>query len=182
MNNARGQLRTSPIESAGDAGANRQIARQAAAWCRSAAIAARRRIPASSGRPRSRRRISGRRLPIAIRTDNGVPFATQVIHGLSYLHVWWTRLGIVHQRSRPGCPQDNGAHERLHRTLKRQAIKPVRASCAAPQRNFDAFQREYNTARPHERLGQETRHRTTSTHRAPTLSDSRRSRTRATSS
>src|SRR6478672_10191569 len=47
-------------------------------------------------------------LPIAIRTDNGVPFATQAIHGLSYLNVWWMRLGIAHQRSRPGCPQDNG--------------------------------------------------------------------------
>jgi transposase InsO family protein len=95
-------------------------------------------------------------LPVAIRTDNGVPFATQAIHGLSYLNVWWMRLGIVHQRSRPGCPQDNGAHERMHRTLKRQAIKPVRGSCGAQQRNFNAFQREYNTERPHERLGQET--------------------------
>jgi putative transposase len=95
-------------------------------------------------------------LPIAIRTDNGVPFATQAIHGLSYLNVWWMRLGILHQRSRPGCPQDNGAHERMHRTLKRQAIKPVRGSCAAQQRNFDAFRREYNEERPHERLEQQT--------------------------
>lgn len=95
-------------------------------------------------------------LPIALRTDNGVPFATQAIHGLSYLNVWWMRLGIVHQRIRPGCPQENGAHERMHRTLKRQAIKPVRASCIAQQRNFDAFRREYNTERPHERLNQET--------------------------
>jgi transposase InsO family protein len=95
-------------------------------------------------------------LPIAIRTDNGVPFATQAIHGLSYLNVWWMRLGILHQRIRPGCPQENGAHERMHRTLKRQAIKPVRATCTAQQRNFDAFQREYNIERPHERLNQET--------------------------
>jgi transposase InsO family protein len=95
-------------------------------------------------------------LPIAIRTDNGVPFATQAIHGLSYLNVWWMRLGILHQRIRPGCPQENGAHERMHRTLKRQAIKPVRATCAAQQKNFDAFRREYNTERPHERLNQET--------------------------
>lgn len=95
-------------------------------------------------------------LPLAIRTDNGVPFATQALHGLSFLNVWWMRLGIVHQRIRPGCPQENGAHERLHRTLKRQAIKPVRASCTAQQRNFDAFRREYNTERPHERLNQET--------------------------
>ena len=84
-----------------------------------------------------------------------MPFATQAIHGLSYLNVWWLRLGIVHQRIRPGCPQENGAHERVHRTLKRQAIKPVRATCATPQRNFDAFRTEYNTERPHERLGQQ---------------------------
>jgi putative transposase len=95
-------------------------------------------------------------LPLAIRTDNGVPFATQAIHGLSYLNVWWMRLGILHQRSRPGCPQDNGAHERMHRTLKRQAIKPVRASCTAQQRNVNAFRHEYNEERPHERLNQAT--------------------------
>lgn len=95
-------------------------------------------------------------LPLAIRTDNGVPFATQALHGLSYLNVWWMRLGIQHQRIRPGCPQENGAHERMHRTLKRQAIKPVRASCTAQQRNFDAFRHEYNEERPHERLNQET--------------------------
>ncbi len=95
-------------------------------------------------------------LPLAIRTDNGVPFATQAIHGMSYLNVWWMRLGIQHQRIHPGCPQENGAHERMHRMLKRQAIKPVRASCTAQQRNFDAFQHEYNEERPHERLNQET--------------------------
>lgn len=95
-------------------------------------------------------------LPRAIRTDNGVPFATQALHGLSFLNVWWMRLGIVHQRIHPGCPQENGAHERMHRTLKRQAIKPVRQTCLAQQRNFDAFRREYNTERPHEHLGQKT--------------------------
>jgi putative transposase len=95
-------------------------------------------------------------LPIAIRTDNGVPFATQAFHGLSYLNVWWMRLGIIHQRIRPGCPQENGAHERMHRTLKREAIKPVRGNCATQQRNFDAFRHEYNVERPHEYLGQET--------------------------
>jgi putative transposase len=95
-------------------------------------------------------------LPIAIRTDNGIPFATQAVHGLSYLNVWWMRLGILHQRIRPASPQENGAHERMHRTLKRQAIKPVRHTCAAQQRNFDAFRREYNEERPHETLGQET--------------------------
>jgi putative transposase len=95
-------------------------------------------------------------LPRAIRTDNGVPFATQSIHGLSYLNVWWMRLRIAHQRIHPGCPQENGAHERMHRTLKRSAIKPVQRTCGAQQKRFDAFRLEYNTERPHEALGQET--------------------------
>jgi transposase InsO family protein len=95
-------------------------------------------------------------LPRAIRTDNGVPFATQAIHGLSFLNVWWMRLGIQHQRILPGRPDQNGAHERMHRTLKRQAVRPVQRSCAAQQRAFDAFRREYNTERPHEALDQDT--------------------------
>jgi putative transposase len=95
-------------------------------------------------------------LPRAIRTDNGVPFATSALHGLSHLNVWWMRLGIVHQRIHPGQPQENGAHERMHRTMKRRAIKPVQRTCAAQQRQFDAFQLEYNTERPHEALGQAT--------------------------
>jgi putative transposase len=95
-------------------------------------------------------------LPRAIRTDNGVPFATAAIHGLSFLNVYWMQLGIVHQRIHPSSPQENGAHERMHRTLKRQAIKPVRQTCTAQQRNFDAFRREYNDERPHESLGQTT--------------------------
>ena len=95
-------------------------------------------------------------LPIAIRTDNGIPFATQSVHGLSFLNVWWMRLGILHQRIRPASPQENGAHERMHRTLKRQAILPLRKTCTAQQRNFDAFRHEYNEERPHETLGQET--------------------------
>lgn len=95
-------------------------------------------------------------LPGAIRTDNGVPFATQAIHGLSYLNVWWMRFGIAHQRIHPGCPQENGAHERMHRTLKRSAVKPGQRTCGAQQRQFDAFRLEYTTERPHEALGQET--------------------------
>ena len=95
-------------------------------------------------------------LPVAIRTDNGVPFATLAIHGLSYLNVWWMRLGIVHQRIHPGAPQENGAHERMHRTLKRRAVKPVQRTCAGQQRQFDAFRREYNTERPHDALGGDT--------------------------
>ena len=95
-------------------------------------------------------------LPRAIRTDNGVPFATQAIHGLSYLNVWWMRLGIQHQRILPGRPDQNGAHERMHRTLKRQAVRPVKQTCGAQQKVFDSFREEYNTVRPHERLNQET--------------------------
>jgi putative transposase len=78
-------------------------------------------------------------LPDAIRTDNGVPFATTGIHGLSQLNVWWLRLGIQHQRSRPASPQDNGAHERLHKTLKAEAIRPPRATLAPQQGAFNRF-------------------------------------------
>ena len=95
-------------------------------------------------------------LPRAIRSDNGVPFATQAVHGLSFLNVWWLRLGIQHQRIHPGCPQENGAHERMHRTLKRQVTRPVQRTCAAQQRAFDAFRQEYNEVRPHEWLHQDT--------------------------
>jgi putative transposase len=91
-------------------------------------------------------------LPRAIRTDNGVPFATTGIHGLSQLNVWWMRLGIQHQRSRPATPQDNAAHEHMHKTLKAGAIRPPRGSLAAQQRAFNSFRREYNDERPHQYL------------------------------
>lgn len=83
-------------------------------------------------------------------------FATAAIHGLSFLNVYWMQLGIVHQRIRPSSPQENGAHERMHRTLKRQAIKPVRQTCTAQQSNSDAFRHEYDDERPYEALGQRT--------------------------
>jgi putative transposase len=66
------------------------------------------------------------------------------------------RLGIVHQRTHPGQPQEHGAHERMHRSMKRRAIKPVQRTCAAQQQRFDAFRVEYNTERPHEALAMET--------------------------
>jgi transposase InsO family protein len=88
-------------------------------------------------------------LPVAIRTDNGAPFASTGLHGLSTLNVWWMRLGIAHQRIEPGCPQQNGAHERMHRTLKRETARPPRANARQQQRAFDAFRGEYNTDRPH---------------------------------
>ena len=92
-------------------------------------------------------------LPRAIRSDNGVPFATTGIHGLSQLNVWWMRLGIQHQRILPAHPQQNGAHERMHRTLKAGAIRPPRANLEAQQRAFDDFRRLYNEERPHSYLG-----------------------------
>jgi transposase InsO family protein len=95
-------------------------------------------------------------LPSAIRTDNGVPFATTGIHGLSQLNVWWIRLGIQHQRILPAHPQQNGAHERMHRTLKGEAIRPPRASLSVQQRAFNQFSRIYNDERPHEALEGET--------------------------
>jgi putative transposase len=95
-------------------------------------------------------------LPRAIRTDNGVPFATQALHGLSYLNVWWMRLGIQHQRILPGRPDQNGAHERMHRTLKRHVTRPVRRNVTGQQDAFDEFRSEYNTVRPHEWLNQDT--------------------------
>ncbi len=95
-------------------------------------------------------------LPAAIRTDNGVPFASNGLHGLSRLNVWWMRLGIIHQGIHPASPQENGAHERMHRTLKREATRPAAASCRRQQLVFDDFRLRYNEERPHESLGDRT--------------------------
>jgi transposase InsO family protein len=92
-------------------------------------------------------------LPLAIRTDNGVPFASRALGGLSRLSAWWVRLGITPERIEPGCPQQNGRHERMHRTLKRDSVSPPRASLLAQQRAFDRFRTEYNEERPHHALG-----------------------------
>ena len=95
-------------------------------------------------------------LPAAIRTDNGNPFATNAIRGLSKLNVWWIKLGIVHQRISPGQPQQNGRHERMHRTLKAETTRPPDRNQAAQQVRFDAFRAEFNEERPHEALDQKT--------------------------
>ena len=95
-------------------------------------------------------------LPRAIRTDNGVPFAAAGLQGLSALNVWWMQLGITHDRIRPGCPQDNGSHERMHRELKRETTRPPAATRRAQQHRFDAFRHRYNTERPHEGIGDHT--------------------------
>lgn len=93
-------------------------------------------------------------LPDSIRTDNGAPFSSLAPGGLSSLAVWWIRLGIKPERIMPGHPEQNGRHERMHRTLKAEATKPPRTSFAAQQRAFDKFREEYNNVRPHEALGQ----------------------------
>ena len=91
-------------------------------------------------------------LPRAIRTDNGNPFATQALCGLSRLNVWWIKLGICHQRIEPGQPQQNGRHERMHRTLKAETTRPPEQEMTAQQRRFDRFRVEFNQERPHEAL------------------------------
>ena len=92
-------------------------------------------------------------LPRGIRTDNGVPFASaHALYGLSKLSVWWLRLGIQLERSRPAHPQDNGRHERMHLTLKREATKPAARNVLQQQARFDAFVTQYNHERPHEAL------------------------------
>jgi len=93
-------------------------------------------------------------LPTAIHSDNGEPFASQSIGGLSRLAVRFLRLGIRVERSRPGHPQDNAGHERMHRTLKDYATHPPAANLAEQQILLDAFRDEYNNVRPHEALGQ----------------------------
>lgn len=95
-------------------------------------------------------------LPARIRSDNGVPFATIALARLSTLSVWWLRLGILPDLTEPSSPQQNGRHERMHRTLKAEATRPAAATMAAQQRVFDRFRREYNTERPHEALDQAT--------------------------
>lgn len=95
-------------------------------------------------------------LPDAIRSDNGAPFASTGIHGLTRLNTWWLQLGITHQRITPGHPQQNAAHERMHRTLKLRATKPPAANLNLQQRVFNRFRHTYNELRPHEALGDDT--------------------------
>ena len=94
-----------------------------------------------------------RGLPGAIRSDNGVPFASpNGLYGLSKLSVWWLRLGIEIERIKPGRPQQNGRHERMHLTLKKETTRPPGRNSLQQQGRFDAFVREFNTERPHEAL------------------------------
>ena len=92
-------------------------------------------------------------LPTAIRTDNGVPFASPTaLYRLSKLAVWWLRLGIRIERIEPGHPQQNGRHERMHRTLKAEATKPAAPNVLQQQARFDTFVDRYNRERPHQAL------------------------------
>ena len=93
-------------------------------------------------------------LPGAIRTDNGAPFASLAVGGISQLSKWWIQLGIRPERIRPGKPAQNGRHERMHRTLK-DAVLP-HANLHAQQRHYDPFREEYNWQRSHEALGRKT--------------------------
>ncbi len=91
-------------------------------------------------------------LPWFMRSDNGTPFASTGLLGLSKLSVFWMRLGITPERIRPSHPEENGRHERMHRTLKRDTTRPARANLLQQQERFDEFQHEFNHERPHEAL------------------------------
>jgi transposase InsO family protein len=95
-------------------------------------------------------------LPTRIRTDNGVPFATTTLARLSKLSAWWVRLGILPELIEPGRPDQNGRHERMHRTLKAETTRPAAGSLTAQQRRFNTFREEFNQERPHEALDQQT--------------------------
>ena len=103
-----------------------------------------------------RRRFRAYGLPDAIRSDNGTPFASNGIHGLNRLNAWWLQLGMAHQRITPASPQENGAHERMHRELKAKVTKPAAANAKVQQRLFNTLVQTYNHVRPHEALQDET--------------------------
>jgi transposase InsO family protein len=103
--------------------------------------------------PAFQRLFQERGLPRAIRSDNGVPFASpNGLFNLSKLSVWWLRLGISIERIQPGHPQQNGRHERMHLTLKQEATRPAGANILQQQAKFEAFIEEFNQERPHEAL------------------------------
>jgi transposase InsO family protein len=95
-------------------------------------------------------------MPHVIRTDNGVPFASQGVAGLSRLSVTWLRLGITPERIEPAHPEQNGQHERMHRVLKQETTRPAAHNLLGQQERFNRFVREYNVERPHEALDMKT--------------------------
>lgn len=93
-------------------------------------------------------------LPQGMRTDNGLPFSSpNALYGLSKLSVWWLRLGINIERIKPGHPEQNGRHERMHLTLKKEACRPAAFNLLQQQEKLDAFQKIYNHERPHQAIG-----------------------------
>ncbi len=95
-------------------------------------------------------------LPDAIRNDNGTPFAGQCVGGLSRLSIWFIQLGIIPERIEKGCPQQNSRHERMHRTLKSDALDPIAGNLKEQQKEFDIFRHDFNNDRPHESLNDQT--------------------------
>lgn len=93
-------------------------------------------------------------LPDAIRSDNGNPFSSNSIAGLSRLSIWWIQLGIIPERIKKGCPQENGRHERMHRTLKYETLDTKANNMKEQQHRFDFFKEDFNNDRPHEALDQ----------------------------
>jgi transposase InsO family protein len=91
-------------------------------------------------------------IPDAIRSDNGVPFASRSFFGISKLSLFWARQGIRIERTQPGCPQQNGRHERMHRTLKAETTKPVGSNLLTQQEKFEIFKDLFNNERPHQAL------------------------------
>jgi transposase InsO family protein len=95
-------------------------------------------------------------MPLAIRTDNGAPFASRAVAGLSRLALWWIKLGITPERIQAGHPEQNGRHERMHRTMKQETAQPPAANRRQQQRKMDHFREEYNQVRPHQALQMQT--------------------------
>lgn len=95
-------------------------------------------------------------LPEAIRSDNGTPFASTGMGGLTKLSVWWIKLGIRHERIEPGSPQQNGRHERMHRTLKKETCERPARTFWGQNVKFRTFVKEFNEQRPHQALGNKT--------------------------
>jgi len=95
-------------------------------------------------------------LPRVIRSDNGCPFSSKAIAGLSRLNVWWTQLGIRHDRIAPGHPEQNGSHERMHLTLQQETVWPPAAAIPEQQARCDGFRREFDFERPHQALAMQT--------------------------
>jgi len=107
----------------------------------------------AEARPLFERAFAEHGLPDVIRSDNGAPFASTGVTGLTALGVWWIKLGIAHERIDPGHPQQNGRHERVHLTLL-EAMRPPSRTLAEQASRLDDFIRDYNEERPHEALGQ----------------------------